>query len=94
MKSSYTGWIVAIIIILILTLPFHYVFYQHDFTMFPKNQITFSNTVLTDEDIEGLIKRYNNASLYEKQAMNTEPLMRKLREKGIIIEKELFDEDK
>lgn len=67
------------------------VFYQNDFTMFPKNQITFSNTVLTDEDIEGLIKRYNDASLYERQAINNEPLMRKLKEKGIIIEKEIFE---
>ena len=93
MKSSYTGWIITIIIVLILTLPFHYVFYQNDFTMFPKNQITFSNTFLTNEDIVELVKRYNDASLYEKQAMNTEPLMRKLREKGIIFEKGLFDKD-
>lgn len=93
MKKSYTGWIVVIIIILGLALPFHYVFYKndYDFTMFPKNEMTFSNTFLTDEDIDGLIKRYNDASFFEKQAINSEPLMRKLREKGIIIEKGLFD---
>ena len=95
MKNSYIGWIVAIFTILILTLPFHYVIEQHDnFTMFPKNQITFSNTFLTHDDIEGLIKRYNDASLYEKQAMNSEPLIRKLKEKGILIDKGLFDNDK
>ena len=94
MKNSYTGWIAIIIIILILTLPFHYFIGRDDnFSIFPKNQITFSNTFITQEDIEELIKRYNDASLYEKQAMNSEPLVRKLREKGLLVEKETFKKD-
>ena len=92
-KNAYAGWIITIIIALVITLPFHYVFYTGDFMVFPKNQITFSNTILTDEDINELVKRYNNSSIYEKQAMDTEPLIRKLREKGILVEKKFFDSE-
>ena len=80
-----------IFILLFLTLPFHYILYKHNFAVFPKNQMTFSNTYLDDEDIDGLIKRYNDANIQEKQAMDAEPLMRKLREKGIIVTLPLVD---
>ena len=93
-KKADTKYLIAIIIIgIIATLPFHYVSYKGQFTIFPKNQFTFSNTIVTDEDIENLVKRYNDASVIEKQAINSEPLMRKLREEGIIIEKSIFDKD-
>ena len=75
---------------LFITLPFHYVVYKKEFLIFPKNQITFSNTIIDGDDIKGLIQRYNAASLFEKQAINNDPLMRKLREKGIIGESGLY----
>ena len=84
--KAYSRFIVFIIIALLLTLPFHYVFYSGKFTMFPKNQLTFSGTLLTEEDISEIITRYNNANLFERQAINAEPLVRKLREKKILVD--------
>jgi hypothetical protein len=54
--------------------------------MFPKENLTFSNTFIFEENINKIINRYNNASLLEKQAIKQEPLYRKLMEKGIIVE--------
>ena len=88
----YFKWILigSFLLGLFITLPFHYVVYKKEFLIFPKNQITFSNTIIDGDDIKGLIQRYNAASLFEKQAINNDPLMRKLREKGIIGESGLY----
>ena len=70
-KSNNTAliWIIVVIVLLLgLTLPFHYI--PTRMTMFPKNGLTFSYTLITEEDIESIITRYNNASFFEKQAMN------------------------
>ena len=83
-SRSGRGWMIFFIIIIGATLPFHYV--PESFKVFPKNNLTFSNTIILQEDIDDLIKRYNNASRYEKLAMKEEPLFRKLTEKGIIYE--------
>jgi hypothetical protein len=61
--------------------------------MFPKDHFSFSNTFIFQDDIDKLTDRYNNASFFEKQAINQEPLMRKLREKGIIFEKDKSNEE-
>jgi hypothetical protein len=86
-KNSYVGWIVFILIILGLTLPFHW---SLDYgTVFPKEHLTFNKTFFTSEDVDNIIKRFNNASFIEKQAINQEPFVRKLMEKGIIwVDKE------
>ena len=76
--------VVFTVIILGATLPFHYI-PEHSM-IFPKDNLTFSNTYTSQEDIDKLIDRYNNASIFEKQAINQEPFMRKLMEKGIIME--------
>ena len=54
------------------------------FKVFTKDSFTLSNTFITQSDVDKLIDRYNNASPLEQQAINQEPLMRKLKEKGII----------
>ncbi len=60
---------------------------------FPKENISLSNTFIFQDDIDKLIKRYNDASGIEKLAIMQEPLYRKLMEKGLIKEKtELLDE--
>ena len=79
-------WIIIIAIALILTLPFHYV--PSKMMMFPKNCLTFSYTFITQDDINSIVARYNNASFTERQAINNEPIVRKLMEKGIIAEKD------
>ena len=82
------------------TLPFHYVLKDGkgydpqtgqtytiknaDFRVFPKEHFTFSNTFVVQNDIDNIIKRYNNANLFEQQAIRQEPLAKKLIEKKII----------
>ena len=80
------GIFASILIVLGSTLPFHFVFKQNDFMIFPKNSLTFSYTIITQQDIDNIIERYNNSSFLNRQAMNNEPVIRKLMEKGLIIE--------
>jgi hypothetical protein len=63
--------------------------------IFPKDNLSFSNTFVTQDDINDLLRRYNNAIFFEQQTIRQEPLMRKLMEKGIIynISKEDVEED-
>jgi len=86
-KRSYLGWIIFILIVLGLTLPFHYV--PAELRMFPKDHFTFKNTIITESDISELVERYNNANLLEKTAMNNDPYIQTLREHGLIIDKPL-----
>lgn len=85
-KNPYLKWIIRIAVVLIIILPFHYI--PSRMMMFPKNSLTFSYTIITEDDINSIIERYNNASFFERQAINNEPIVRKLREKGIIVEKD------
>lgn len=92
-KISYRGWIIFIVIILGLTLPFHYV--PSAMKVFPKDHFTFKHTIITQRDIDDVVKRYNNArSVFEQNAMNNDPFVRTLREHGLIIDqdrKDIFD---
>lgn len=83
-KPSYKGLIVVAVFLIGATLPFHYILERG--MVFPKDHLTFSNTFITQRDIDNLIDRYNNASFFEKQAIRQEPLVRKLMEKGLIEE--------
>ena len=81
-KNPYAFWIIIALILLFATLPFHYV--PSALMVFPKDNLTFSNTFIMQGDIDKLVERYNNADFFERNAMNNEPLVRKLKEKGII----------
>jgi len=91
-KKSNEGLITIIILIFLfiigvfIALSFHYIPSRQMF--FPKNNLTFSYTIITEEDITRLCKRYNDASIFEKEAMNNEPIIRKLMEQGLIYENE------
>jgi hypothetical protein len=53
--------------------------------IFPKDNLSFSYTFITQDDINNLLSRYNGATnIFEQQTISQEPLMRKLMEKGII----------
>ena len=87
-KKSSNGLVwffIVIVIVLGLTLPFHYI--PSAFMVFPKNNLTFSYTFITQSDISDIINRYNSASIFQREAMNNEPIVRKLMEKGLIYEK-------
>jgi len=55
--------------------------------VFPKENISFSNTFIFRDDIKNLIKRFNDADFIEKISISQDPLHRKLMEKGFIIKK-------
>lgn len=66
-----------------LTLPFHYI--PSQLMMFPKEQLTFSNTFITKQDVVQLIERYNSAeNIFEQLSISRDPLFRKLAENGLI----------
>jgi hypothetical protein len=65
------------------------------FKIYPKLNLTFSNTFVFQEDINMLIERHNNASWEERQVISAEPLYRVLIEKGFIEteEKKIINEE-
>ncbi len=74
------------LLVVALTLPFHYV--PDRLMMFPKETLTFSHTFIMQSDIDRIIDRYNNAStIFEQQSIANEPLIRKLTEKALIVDK-------
>ena len=84
LKKLSATLIVLLLIAFGAGLPFHYALEYG--MVFPKEHLSFSNTFVTSKDVDKLIKRYNNASLFEQHAIRQEPLARKLFEKGIIID--------
>ena len=84
--KKYIKYFVFLSIVLLITLPFHYV--PEYLMVFPKDRWTFSHTIIFESDVDALIERYNNASFYEKRSIREEPLAKKLFEKGIIKEKD------
>lgn len=85
-RKSYVGWIIFFVIVLGLTLPFHYV--PSAMRMFPKDHFTFKHTIITQKDIDKIIDRFNNASILEQTSINNDPFIRTLREQGIIVDKD------
>ena len=100
--------ITIFIIIVFATLPFHYILFDSKayddlsgttynagkiLRIYPKTNLTFSNSFVFQVDIEMLIERHNESSGVEQQAINTEPLYRLLKEKGIINEENTLSSD-
>ncbi|MHC1775729.1 MAG: hypothetical protein AB9834_09980 [Lentimicrobium sp.] len=72
-------------IILLATLPFHYVFYKNEYKFFPKDNFTFKDTFITEDDINKLIERHNNADFSEHLSISNESIYKRLVEEGIIV---------
>jgi hypothetical protein len=84
---KYISYFIILSILLLISLPFHYLFEKsRHLSIFPKDHWTFSNTLISQSDIDKLIERYNNASFFEKRSIREEALTKKLMEKGLIIE--------
>ena len=78
-------WLLILLLIFLgVTLPFHYI--PSRGMVFPKDNFTFSYTIITEDDITDLINRHNNSSLLERSSIKSEPLHRKLMEHGVIYE--------
>jgi hypothetical protein len=82
---KYFTYFIIISVILLITLPFHYI--PEQLMIFPKDHWTFSNTIIFQSDVDKLVERYNKASFFEKISIREEPLTKKLMEKGLIVEK-------
>ncbi len=82
-KNPYQKWIIAIVFILFITLPFHYV--PSALTVFPKDNLSLSYTIITPDDLDKLVERYYNCGNgFEQLSIRNEPLFRKLSEREII----------
>jgi hypothetical protein len=79
---SYIIFTLVSILLIFITLPFHYV--PQRFMAFPKDNFTFSNTLILQSDIDNSLKRYNEASIIEKMTIINDPLFKKLKEKELI----------
>ncbi len=84
-NKNYIKWIIFVLIVLGLTLPFHYV--PTALRMFPKDHFTFKHTIITTDDVDDIIKRYNDAkTIFQQNAMNSDPFIMTLREQGILVD--------
>ncbi|MDL2308375.1 hypothetical protein LJC68_02745 [Bacteroidales bacterium OttesenSCG-928-B11] len=76
-------FLLFLVCVLLLTLPFHYI--PSALIVIPKEHLSFNYTFITQNDVDELLRRYNNAStIFEQQTISQEPLMRRLVAKGII----------
>ena len=81
--------IFIILVIISVTLPFHYVLENSEApyslrAVFKKNNLSFDKTFINDNDLKAIIKRYNDANFIERASIKSEPLYRKLLEKQIL----------
>jgi hypothetical protein len=84
-RFSYSALVFIAVLILGLTLPFHYV--PGDLLVFPKDNLTMSNTFIFQSDIDSIIEKYNKAGFIEKAQIRAEPLTKKLFDHGILMNK-------
>ena len=91
-NTKITGITISVIVgvLLLFALGFHFV--PSRSRMFPKDNFTFSYTIITESDIHDLLERHNSANFFEKNVIKQEPLFRKLADKGIIYEEDNKDE--
>lgn len=75
---------ITFFVILFLTLSFHVI--PSRLTIFPKDHLSLSNTVIFESDVNKLISRYNNASVMERTIILQDPFINKLFEKDILVE--------
>jgi hypothetical protein len=78
-----SGFGMLIVIVIVATMPFHYI--PSRSLVFPKDHLTFTNTFITESDIEDIINRFNRASFFEKLSMMNDPFMKNLKEHDIIV---------
>jgi len=91
-KRSSSIIILSLIGLLIFTLSFHIFLGNNGFTIFPKSYFTFSNSIITQSDVNQLIDKYNNATLFERVSMQNEPFFKKLVEKELIKVNTIFNQ--
>ena|ERR1700758_2723924 len=74
--------------IMLYLLLFHNVICNDQWKVFPKENITFSNSFVNEDDIRALINKYNQSSFMDKIVLSNTPLWRTLTKEGCIVNKE------
>ena len=83
------GWSVSAIAVVCFFLFFHiYISYDGGFDVFAKSSPTFRHTFITESDVNDVIRRLNNACLFEGMSIQNEPFVRLLLDRGIIVMEE------
>ena len=75
---------IVVVIFIGLTLPFHYLPYHG--RVLVKANLTFKNTIVTNNDIEGIVKRYNNSNFMQQVQMRQDPFIQTLMESGVLFD--------
>jgi hypothetical protein len=83
--------IISMVGLLIFIFSFHIFLGNNGVTILPKSYFTFSNSIFTQSDVNQLIDKYNNATLFEKLSMQNDPFFKKLMEKELIKINTIFD---
>ena len=76
-----------LIIVMTITLPFHYIIQHGKLKVVTKDNFTLSNTLVTQHDIDKIITRYNDENGIGKMEMRKESLIKKLFENEILVMK-------
>lgn len=76
------NWLIISLMFLTLTLTFHFV--PFTFKAFPKEHMTFKNTIIFPNDIDKIIERYNNSSILQQNGMRNDSFIKTLFEEGLI----------
>ncbi len=79
-----TVGMVGLLLIVIFVLSFHFAPFIPK--VFPKEHLTFKYSIITQSDIDTLINRFNQASVFERIQMRNNPLYLTLREQGLIVD--------
>ena len=69
-------YVAVIIFVLLLTLPFHYV--AKPFTIIPKSSWGFSETFITNKDLDKVICKYNGSDGYQREKLLQQTWLKKM----------------
>ena len=93
-KRKLIGWSVSAVAIVFFLLFFHvYISIDGGIAIYAKSTPTFSYTFIDGREVDAVLKRYNNASIFEKVSMRDEPFVKLLFDKGILYNKENVNVD-
>jgi tetratricopeptide (TPR) repeat protein len=82
-NKLYISFLIEGAVILILALCFHVYIGNAGFKVFPKEGLTLSHTIITQEYIDKLIDEYNSSSIYDTNILNSDAFIKKLMDEGV-----------
>ena len=77
-------WAILAGVIVLFFLFFHIYISYEGFAIKPKSHPTFSHTFIDGREVDDLLRRYNNANIFEQALMQNEPFMKLLIDRGFI----------